>query len=101
MLYAGVGNISAVIVGYETQTAKSLPSLHGTIGMQIGKVRQFEYPALAGDLLVMHSDGLAARWKPADYPGLWRRNPALIAGVLYRDLKRSYDDATVIVARLK
>jgi anti-sigma regulatory factor (Ser/Thr protein kinase) len=101
MLYGGVGNIAASLVGGATQSQRSLPSDNGTIGLQIGKVRQYQYAALEGDLLVMHSDGLTSRWKLADYPGLSRRVPALIAAVLYRDFKRGRDDATVLVVRLK
>ncbi len=32
-------------------------------------------------------------------PGLAQRDPALIAGVLYRDFGRGRDDATVVVAK--
>jgi anti-sigma regulatory factor (Ser/Thr protein kinase) len=101
MVYAGVGNIAASLVAGKTQLETSLPSDNGTPGLQIGKVRQYQYTALEGDLLVMHSDGLTSRWKLADYPGLSRRAPALIAAVLYRDFKRGRDDVTVLVVRLK
>lgn len=101
LTYAGIGNISATIVAPDTQTGKSLASHNGTIGVQIGKVQQFQYPAVEGNLLLMHSDGLTSRWKLADYPGLSHRVPALIAAVLYRDFKRGRDDATILVVRLK
>ena len=39
----------------------------------------------AGALLVMHSDGRQRGWALDRYPGLVRRDPLLIAGVLYRD----------------
>ena len=45
----------------------------------------------------MHSDGLTGRWSLGDYPGLLRRHPAVIAGVLYRDSLRGRDDATIVV----
>ncbi|SRR5579871_622501 len=101
MIYAGIGNISSSIIDNHSHQGRSLPSYNGTVGLQIGQVRQFEYPVRAGDLLVMHSDGLTARWKPSDYPGLWSRIPALVAAVLYRDLNRKRDDATVLVVRLQ
>jgi len=101
LLYVGVGNISASIVDHDTLKEKSLPSHNGIVGVQMGRVQQFEYPVLEGDLLVMHSDGLTSRWKLADYPGLACRAPALVAAVLYRDFKRSRDDATVVVVRLR
>ncbi len=101
VLYAGIGNISATILSHATQQSQALPSHNGTVGLQIGRVQQFQYRAVEDDLLMMHSDGLTSRWKLADYSGLSRRSPALIAAILYRDFKRGQDDATVLVARLK
>ena len=65
------------------------------------KLQQFEYDWHDGDLLVMHSDGMSARWKLNDYPGLARADTAVIAATLYRDGKRGRDDTTIIVARLQ
>jgi serine phosphatase RsbU (regulator of sigma subunit) len=101
LLFAGVGNICASLVGRDTQMSRSLTSHNGTAGLQVGKLQQFEYQLLEGDLLLMHSDGLTSRWKLADYLGLSHRVPALIAAILYRDFKRGRDDTTVLVARLK
>ena len=41
----------------------------------------------------MHSDGLSASWAAERYAGLLARDPALLAGVLYRDHARGRDDA--------
>ncbi len=101
LLFAGVGNISASLFSNSTQSEKALTSHNGTIGLQLTRVQQFEYSVLEDDLLLMHSDGLTSRWKLADYPGLSRRSPALIAAVLYRDFNRGRDDATILVVRLK
>ena len=101
LLFAGVGNICASIVSAGAESSRPLTSYNGTAGLQLGKVHQFEYPLVEGDLLLMHSDGLTSRWKLADYPGLSYRVPALIAAILYRDFKRGRDDATVLVARFK
>ena len=49
--------------------------------------------------LVMHSDGVSARWSLERYPGLAVRDPSLVAGVLYRDFCRGSDDATVVAVR--
>jgi hypothetical protein len=51
-----------------------------------------------GDRVVMHSDGVSARWSLSAYPGLFVRHAAVIAGILYRDHARSRDDATVVVS---
>jgi hypothetical protein len=47
----------------------------------------------------MHSDGLTTSWSMDAYPGLIRRHPALIAGVLYRDASRGRDDVCVLAGR--
>ena len=95
--YAGVGNIGAAVVsGSET---KNLVSHSGTVGHQLHKLQEFVYPWPAGALLVMHSDGITQRWDLDRYPGLASRDPALVAGVLYRDFTRGRDDTTMVVVR--
>jgi anti-sigma regulatory factor (Ser/Thr protein kinase) len=97
--YAGVGNIASVLVNMADGQTTSLISHNGTVGYIMSRVQTLEYPWTADSLLLMHSDGLATRWNLGRYPGLCRKEPALIAGVLYRDHKRSHDDVTVVVAR--
>jgi anti-sigma regulatory factor (Ser/Thr protein kinase) len=97
--YAGVGNIVGSIID-QTGKSRSLMSHNGIIGVEVRKFQQFEYEWRDGDLLVMHSDGMSARWKLNDYPGLARADPGVIAATLYRDAKRGRDDTTVVVARL-
>lgn len=94
--YAGIGNISGTLVDV-AGARRGLASHNGTIGAQMPKVQEFEYPWPARGVLVMHSDGLATRWDPAAYPGLSQRHPAAVAGVLYRDFTRGRDDVTVVV----
>lgn len=97
--FVGIGNISGVIVtGTQSQ---SMVSYNGTVGHQIRKIQEFVYPWTERSLLIMHSDGLATQWALERYPGLALRHPALIAGVLYRDFKRSRDDVTVLVAKMR
>ena len=99
LVYAGIGNISANLISGDAQD-RTLPSHNGIIGVQIRKTQEFELPLTDNQLLLMHSDGLQGRWNLADYPGLSRRNVALIAAVLYRDFKRGRDDTTVLAMRL-
>jgi hypothetical protein len=49
-------------------------------------------------MLLMFSDGLGSKTSAAGYPGLQNRHPALMAGVLFRDFRRTRDDNTVLVA---
>lgn len=96
--YGGVGNIVGALVAAADK--RGLISHNGTVGAQLRRVQDFDYPCPSGALLVMHSDGLSAKWQLSDYSGLSGRHPALIAAVLYRDFRRSRDDATVVVIRI-
>jgi len=71
----------------------------GIMGHTVRRTQLFTYPWPAGGLLVMLSDGIASQWSLDAYPGLRQRDPALIAGVIYRDFVRGRDDATVVVVR--
>ena len=95
--YAGVGNICGSVVTEGRQ--RGMVSHNGTLGMQLLRTQQFEYQWPIDSLIVLHSDGLSARWNMELYPGLIQRHAAIIAGILYRDFARERDDATVIVAR--
>jgi anti-sigma regulatory factor (Ser/Thr protein kinase) len=95
--YAGVGNIAGAIVGIDR--SQGLSSQNGTVGLQMPRVREFEYDWPQRGILIMHSDGLTSRWSLDEYQGLVSRHPALIAGVLHRDCFRGRDDATVVVVK--
>lgn len=95
--YAGVGNITGMVLS--DGLSRSLVSHNGTVGHEARKFQEFTYPFPGGAVLVMHSDGLSARWSLESYPGLLSHDPSLIAGVLYRDANRGRDDATVLALR--
>jgi len=95
--FAGVGNISASIVS--PGLSRSLASHNGTVGHHMPRVQEFTYPWNAGDVLVMHSDGLASRWDLDHYPGIWSKHPSVIAALLHRDFCRRRDDVTVLAAK--
>jgi anti-sigma regulatory factor (Ser/Thr protein kinase) len=95
--YVGVGNISAAVIA--GPLSQRMVSHNGTAGAEARKIQEFVYPFPPEALLVMHSDGIATHWSLDAYPGLVKRDPALIAGVLYRDFTRGRDDATVLAMR--
>jgi hypothetical protein len=95
--FAGIGNIAATVIS--DGKTRSLVSLHGTAGHDARRFQEFTSPWAVADLLVLHSDGLSARWGLDGYPGLTQRHPMLLAAVLYRDFRRGRDDATVIAVR--
>jgi anti-sigma regulatory factor (Ser/Thr protein kinase) len=100
LCYAGVGNIEGRIIDSTTGKSRSLVSHNGIIGGQHRKLQEFHYRWNENDLLVMHSDGISARWNLNRYPGLLRACTGIIAAILYRDGRRERDDAMVLVIRL-
>jgi anti-sigma regulatory factor (Ser/Thr protein kinase)/serine/threonine protein phosphatase PrpC len=95
-IFAGVGNIAGAIVT-DAGVKRQMVSINGTLGHQLIKPRQYEYPFRKDSLLILHSDGLSAHWSLDKYPGLLQKHPGVIAGVLLRDFRRTRDDATVVV----
>ncbi len=93
--YAGIGNIAGALVSHEK--SQGLVSHNGTLGLHQRRAQQFEYTRDPGSVLVMHTDGISARWDLRNRPDLLVRHPAIIAGMLYRDHARGRDDATVVV----
>ena len=96
--YVGVGNVSGSLVGRDG--IRSLLSHNGTVGQGAIRPREYRDPIAPEAILVMHSDGLRGHWTLDAYRGITRRDPSLIAGVLYRDHRRGRDDVTVVVGRL-
>ena len=92
---AGLGNIGGAIYG--GGAARRLATSEGTAGSGTREAVSRAFPWPADGMLILHSDGLSARWDLDDYAGLRRRHPALIAGVLFRDHRRLRDDASVVV----
>ena len=97
--FTGVGNIGANLIGPDK--SRGLASHPGIVGVQFRKAHPFDYAQVAGQLLIMFSDGLQSRWNLSDYPGLVHRHPALIAAILHRDFCRGRDDVTVFVIALE
>ena len=95
--FSGLGNISASIISLGG--SRSLVSHNGIAGHEMRKIQEFTYDWAPGSLLVLHSDGLSARWDLTKYPGLLSRHPSVVAGVLYLDFTRRRDDALVVVVR--
>ena len=96
--YAGAGNIVGALVPVEG-AASNMVSYNGTLGKEISRFQDFTYPWPDQGLLILHSDGLSSQWDLEPYPGLTRKDPSLIAGVLYRDFANRRDDVVVLVGR--
>jgi len=95
--FVGVGNIvGALISGGEV---KRMVSQNGTAGMLKPRITEFTYSYEGAPTVLLHSDGLTAKWKLTDYPGLVHAHPSIIAGLMFRDFRRGRDDASVIAMR--
>jgi anti-sigma regulatory factor (Ser/Thr protein kinase) len=97
LLYAGVGNIAAVVLS--RGTSRSLVSHNGTLGVATSKIQEFKSEWPSDGVLVVHSDGLQSRWDLSSYAGLLARHAAVIGGALLRDFRRQRDDASVVVVK--
>ncbi len=97
LTWAALGNIGGSIVTDEGR--RTLVSHNGIAGHTARRVQEFTYPMPKEAVLVMHSDGMISHWNPADYPGLWMHDTAVVAGVLYRDFSRRRDDTAIVVGR--
>jgi len=95
--YCGIGNITGVV--YANGQAKHMVSQPGIVGHDNRNVREFTYDWPENSLVLLYSDGIITHWSLGDYTELLRHDPALLAGVLYRDLSRGRDDVTVLAAR--
>jgi hypothetical protein len=97
VLFAGLGNIAAVILAGGTR--KSMLSVPGIAGHQGGTIRQFEYTAPPGAAIILHSDGISSRWDPRGLPGLNARPPLVVAAALLAEAGTRRDDAGVLVLK--
>jgi anti-sigma regulatory factor (Ser/Thr protein kinase) len=96
--FVGVGNISAAVL--VEGGVRRMVSHNGTAGHIAPRIREFTY-AYSGDItILLHSDGLSAKWDLATYPGLATSHPSLIAGILFRDHRRGRDDASIVAMRV-
>lgn len=95
--YAGMGNVCGLIAG--PAGSRSMVGQNGTVGGEFRRARATSYPWAPAAVVILYSDGLGSQLGVQRYPGLLARDPALVAGVLYRDFLRGRDDATIVVAR--
>jgi anti-sigma regulatory factor (Ser/Thr protein kinase) len=95
--FSGLGNVAASSLGQGRR--KSMISIPGIAGLQARTIRQFEYELPPGAAVILHSDGISARWEAAALPGLETRDPLLIAAVLLGAAGIHRDDAGILVLK--
>ena len=95
--FCGVGNVDGRVLSDAGVTTTHLVPQNGIVGHTMPNVRGTSVAWPAKARLVLHSDGISARWRIEAYPGLMVAHPALMAGVIFRDFARERDDATILV----
>ena len=95
--FCGLGNVAASILSQGRR--KSMVSIPGIAGHQARTIRQFDYELPPGAAVILHSDGISARWEAAALPGLETRDPLLIAAVLLAEAGIHRDDAGILVLK--
>ena len=95
--FAGMGNVDGRVQA--SSATEHLVPQNGIVGHGMPAPRSSSVAWPAGARLIMHSDGIVARWRVDAYEGQTPLHPALLAGLIYRDFGRDRDDATVLVLR--
>jgi anti-sigma regulatory factor (Ser/Thr protein kinase) len=95
--FAGLGNVAATILADGTR--RGMLSVPGIAGHQARTIRQFDYTAPPGAAVILHSDGISARWDASALPGLNLRDPLVIAATLLAQAGTRRDDAGVLVLK--
>lgn len=98
MSYGGMGNISTMRVS--GSELRRFPSRDGRLGAIDRQALVETVPIIAGDVVIMHSDGVSTLRGIETQAGLMRRSALTIAGVLLRDHLRGRDDASILVVKI-
>jgi anti-sigma regulatory factor (Ser/Thr protein kinase) len=96
----GIGNIHTRISSAVSH--KNLSPYNGIIGLNIpSTLNNTEMPLEKYQTIVMCSDGIRTNWELAQYPGILKMDPAVIAAVIYKDHARRTDDMSVVVIKTR
>jgi negative regulator of sigma-B (phosphoserine phosphatase) len=94
--YVGIGNIVVRVLGARPYR---FVSGDGIVGYMISSVREQTLNLLAGDVLVMHSDGIKEHFELTECPGLLNGTAKSIATGLLNQFGKKTDDAACIALR--
>ena len=93
--FAGIGNVEAQL--WQPTRSERLIPYRGIVGVTMRTVREFVYPLDAEWVVVMHTDGIRARFELPALPAFQQRNMPELATAILTDWNRPQDDATVVV----
>ena len=98
LIYAGVGNVEAHL--WQPERRSRPIAYRGIVGSVLPTIRSFTLPLQPGWTLILHTDGVSARFDPATlhYEPGW--GPDRLAQTILDRYARASDDATVVVAMM-
>ncbi|MFD2166115.1 SpoIIE family protein phosphatase [Thalassotalea euphylliae] len=94
--FAGVGNIAAYVMGANSE---SFASRDGTVGCHSRIPLAQSKNLSAGDLIVMHSDGIQSRLLRQFDSDYLKASVEQILSYIFSNFEKNYDDASCIVYR--
>lgn len=95
----GIGNISTRM--YTGVEYRSYMAYNGTVGLNIPNSMKASFiPVEKNQHLIMCSDGITTRWQFNKFPYVFKYDPMLVAGSIYKDFARGSDDASVLIAKV-
>lgn len=101
LTYCGVGNISCKLANQTvTMHGRSFNSYNGIVGHTMpSTINSHIHPWDKYDILVMHSDGISARWDLSNYPNILKHHTMILCAAIYKDHTRGNDDSTIAILR--
>ncbi|AGP36902.1 phosphoserine phosphatase [Sorangium cellulosum] len=93
--FSGVGNIAMKAI---TRTAMPIFCSAGILGRRVRRLRSFRFPVAPGDVVLLHSDGISSGFDLGAFRDL---EPEEMARRIVEAHKKSFDDATCVVAVLR
>lgn len=96
MVYSGMGNITARILGPRHST---FVNADGVIGYMMPHPREEAAQLSPGEVFIMFSDGVRSNFPPADLDGALRDSADFIAAQIMNRYGKKDDDASCLVAR--
>lgn len=98
LTFASLGNISCFVKG---NPSKTLVSSEGLLGVRGRTAKKDTKKLIAGDLIVMHSDGVSRKNFMKEVPNHHLYSAKVLAKRIVKELGSPYDDASAVVAQIK
>ncbi|MDB5097623.1 MAG: rsbX1 [Cyanobacteria bacterium RYN_339] len=95
MIHAGVGNVEARLIT-SGKVQRPCPA-YGVLGERVRKFTTETFPYQAGDLLVVHTDGISDRFELK--PEARHRDPQALARQLAHEHGKDYDDQLLLIVK--